>query len=147
MEKTNAIHLQNKQLSELSGGEKQKILLALSLVQLDIISDLREKVLIIDEPLTYLDINHQFEIFSLLKNLNSEQNLTILVVTHDIPLALKFTSNTILMENGQIIKSGKTNNVITEKVLKTHFLIDSQITKTNGELQINFLSKPCKNYE
>lgn len=147
LKKTNSLYLQNKNLSELSGGERQKILLALSLVQLDVMYNLAGKILIIDEPLTYLDINYQYEIFSLLKNLNSEQNLTIIIITHDIPLALKYTSGTILMDNGKIIGFGKTTDIITEEMLKRHFHVDSQIIKTNGELQVNFLSNQNQKYE
>lgn len=131
-------NLRDKYFYELSGGEKQKALITLSLVQLDITNNLKGKVLIIDEPLTYLDVNFQFEIFTLLKKLNQEQKLTIIVVTHDLNLALKFTGKTILLENGRIISMGETVNMITKDILKKHFLINSQIVNFENEYNINF---------
>lgn len=131
-------NLSDKFFYELSGGEKQKALITLSLVQLDITNNLKGKVLIIDEPLTYLDVNFQYEIFSLLKKLNKEQRLTIIVVTHDLNLALKYTGKTILLENGRIINNGETVNMITEDTLKRHFLINSQIVNFENEYNINF---------
>jgi len=131
-------NLKNKFFYELSGGEKQKALITLSLVQLDITNNLKGKVLIIDEPLTYLDVNFQYEIFSLLKKLNQEQKLSIIVVTHDLNLALKFTGKTILLENGRIVNMGETVNMITEDILKKHFLINSQIVNFKNEYNINF---------
>jgi len=131
-------NLRDKYFYELSGGEKQKTLITLSLVQLDITNNLKGKILIIDEPLTYLDVNFQYEIFSLLKKLNKEQKLTIMVVTHDLNLALKFTGKTILLENGRIINMGETVNMITEDALKKHFLINSQIVNFENEYNINF---------
>jgi iron complex transport system ATP-binding protein len=130
--------LKDKFFYELSGGEKQKALITLSLVQLDITNNLKGKVLIVDEPLTYLDVNFQYEIFTLLSKLNRKQNLTIMVVTHDLNLALKFTNKTVLMENGKIICIGKTVDMITKDTLKKHFLINSQIVKFDNEYNINY---------
>ncbi len=83
-------------------------------------------------------MNFQFEIFTLLKKLNQEQKLTIIVVTHDLNLALKFTGKTILLENGRIISMGETVNMITKDILKKHFLINSQIVNFENEYNINF---------
>ncbi len=138
IEVTGIRNLRNKYFYELSGGEKQKALITLSLVQLDITNNLKGKVLIVDEPLTYLDVNFQYEIFSLLKKLNGEKKLTIIVVTHDLSLALKFTAKTILLENGRIISVDKTVNIITKDTLKKHFLIKSQIVNFENEFNINF---------
>lgn len=131
-------NLSDKFFYELSGGEKQKALITLSLVQLDITNNLKGKVLIIDEPLTYLDVNFQYEIFSLLKKLNHDQKLTIIVVTHDLNIALKFTGKTILLENGRIINMDDTVNIITKDTLKKHFLINSQIVNFENKHNINF---------
>jgi iron complex transport system ATP-binding protein len=70
--------------------------------------------------------------------LNQEQKLTIIVVTHDLNLALKFTGKTILLENGRIISMGETVNMITKDILKKHFLINSQIVNFENEYNINF---------
>lgn len=119
--------LLEKPVNELSGGEKQKVLVTLALVQLDINADLSEKILVIDEPLTFLDINFQYEIFSILSKLHREKNLTLIVVTHSLNLALKFTDNTLLMDKGEIILSGKTEKVITEGTVDKYFKVQSKI--------------------
>jgi iron complex transport system ATP-binding protein len=128
----------DKYFFKLSGGERQKILITLALVQLDITAPLEEKVLIIDEPLTYLDVNYQLEIFSILNNLNREKKLTIIIITHDLNLALKYTGKTLLLESGNIISYDETKNVINEEILKKHFLINSKIVKFDNEFHINY---------
>lgn len=137
---TGITDLKNLHFFELSGGQKQKVLIALSLVQLDISSDLSGKILIIDEPLTYLDVNYQYEIFSLLRKLNKEQNLSVMVVTHDLNLALKFSNKTVLMEEGKTIKYGNTAEIISEDTLKKHFLINSRIVNFENEPGLNYIA-------
>lgn len=116
-----------KPVNALSGGEKQKVLVTLALVQLDINSDLSDKILVIDEPLTFLDINFQYEIFSIISKLHNEKNLTVIVVTHSLNLALKFTDMAVLMEKGKIILSDETKKVITEETVDKYFKVKSKI--------------------
>lgn len=137
MKETGIEKFNGKYLFELSGGERQKVLLTLGLVQLDISKDLHEKVLIIDEPLTYLDVKYQLEIFNVLKSLN-QKGLTIIIVIHDLGLALNFTNKTILMNSGEMVKYSESGNVITEDVLKEHFLIDSEIINHGNNFLINY---------
>lgn len=131
----------DREMSELSGGERQKVLITLALVQLNLSDDLSSKLLIVDEPLTYLDVNYQHEIFSILHKLNAERGLTVIVVMHDLNLALKYTAKTILLNEGRMIFSGKTSDIITVENLREHFLIESAVIKNNNETIINFLPK------
>ncbi len=140
MKETGIVELKDKFLRRLSGGEKQKVLITLALVQLDITKSLVGKILIIDEPLTYLDVNYQFEIFNILGKLRNK-NLTVLIVIHDLNLALRFSSKTILMNNGEMIKYADTINVITEEMLREHFLIESKILNFEKNYFINYLPK------
>lgn len=130
--------LTKKKIAELSGGERQKVMITLSLVQLDITEKLEGKILIIDEPLTYLDVNHQFEIFGILKMLN-KKGLTIIVVIHDLNFALKYSDKTMLMSGGKMIRYDKTEEVITEDILREHFLIESKIMNFEKNYFINYL--------
>lgn len=131
----------DREMSELSGGERQKVLITLALVQLNLSDNLEEKLLIVDEPLTYLDVNYQHEIFSILQRLNAERGLTVVVVMHDLNLALKYTNKTILLNEGRMVFSGKTGDIITVENLREHFLIESAVIKNNNETIINFLPK------
>ncbi|MBK8552790.1 MAG: ABC transporter ATP-binding protein [Ignavibacteria bacterium] len=138
MNETSITALADKYIHELSGGEKQKVLITLTLVQLDITKSLEGKILIIDEPLTYLDVNYQFEIFDILRRLN-DRKLTIVIVIHDLNLALRFSNKTILMNSGEMIKFAHTKDVITEEVLKEHFEIESKIMHFEQNFFINYL--------
>jgi iron complex transport system ATP-binding protein len=134
-----AEELGGKKMNLLSGGEKQKIFLALALVQLDCTRDMSGKILFVDEPLTFLDVHYQFEIFNLLGNLNREKHLTVAAVTHDLNVAIKYTDRSILLENGEIKISGETVDIITEDTLKNYFMINSQITNFENRFHINFI--------
>lgn len=129
----------NKYIYELSGGERQKVIIALAFVQLDCSKNLSDKILIIDEPLTHLDVNYQYDIFNVLNKLNKEQALTILTVIHDLNIALKYTDDTILLENGNVVSKGKTVDIITQDSLEKYFMIKSQIINFENEYHINFI--------
>jgi iron complex transport system ATP-binding protein len=138
MIETSVSELSEKYIHKLSGGEKQKVLITLALVQLDITGSLEGKLLIIDEPMTYLDVNYQFEIFNILNRLR-DKKLTVIIVIHDLNLALRFSNKTILMNKGEMIKYDLTKEVITEDILKEHFLIDSKIMNFEKNYFINYL--------
>ncbi|HRE40311.1 MAG TPA: ABC transporter ATP-binding protein [Ignavibacteria bacterium] len=123
---------ENKILNKLSGGERQKCLIGLSLVQLNLTGNLKNKMLIIDEPLTHLDIHHQKEIFDILSNLNKEKNLTVVTVIHDLNLALKYTNKTMLINNGELIKFDKPELVLTQENIEKYFLATTEIVNINN---------------
>ena len=137
MQETGITDFYDKNLSELSGGEKQKVMITLGLIQLNIMENLQNKILIIDEPLTYLDVNYQIEILNILKKLN-QNGLTIIIVIHDLSLALNFTSKTVLMNNGKMILFSDTEKVITEEMLREHFFIESEIINYENKFLINY---------
>lgn len=131
-------NFKDKILKILSGGERQKILLALSLVQLDITHDLKGKILIVDEPLTHLDINYQYETLSLLKELNEKKNLTVIFVIHDLNLALKYSHKTLLMNKGNLVEYGEASQVITSEKINDNFLVNSELVNFNNNTFIHF---------
>lgn len=136
IEITGISSLLDKSVNELSGGEKQKVLVTLSLVQLDVNSDLSEKILVIDEPLTFLDVNFQYEIFSILSRLNKEKKLTIIVVTHSINLSLKYTGKTLLLDKGEMILFDDTAKVINEEMIERYFKVKSKIVNFDNGYHI-----------
>lgn len=96
----------DRRLPTLSGGERQRVFLAMLLAQ-------NTDVVLLDEPTTYLDAHHKFELMALLSTLKA-QNKAVGIVLHELPLAFKFCDRLLLMENGQITQSGT-----PEKLLKT----------------------------
>lgn len=117
MKMTDTLSLENRFINELSSGEKQRVIIAQSLAQ-------EPKIILLDEPTAHLDINHEIEIFDLLKRLQNEMGLTIIVVSHDINLASEYCQRLILLKNGEIFKQGKPPDVITEENIE--FVYDTK---------------------
>lgn len=138
MEICGVAQYKEKTLKTLSGGERQKILLTLSLVQLDITHDLTGKILIVDEPLTHLDINFQYETLSLLRDLNVKKGLTVIFVIHDLNLALKYSSKTLLMNKGNMIDFGETQRIISQENINKNFLVSSELVNYNNNTFIHY---------
>ncbi len=103
---TNSSHLAERRITELSGGEKQRIAIARALAQ-------EPEVLLLDEPTAFLDINHQTEILTIIRRLNKDYNLTVIMVLHDLNLASEYCDQIILLEEGQIYALGSPEEIIT----------------------------------
>lgn len=116
MKMTGVYKYKDKQFSELSGGEQQLISIAKALTQ-------EPEILLLDEPTSHLDIAHQVRILNLLQRLNTEYNLTVIMIIHDLNLAGEYCENIIMMNNGRINKSGTVSEVLNykdiEEVYKT----------------------------
>jgi iron complex transport system ATP-binding protein len=117
MELTNTWHLANRPLNELSGGEKQLVIIARALAQ-------EPKVLLLDEPTTHLDIGNQLEIMDLLREICTERKLVILAVFHDFNLASRYCDSALLLGNKKIFSMGPTSDVLTSKNIKSVFDVD-----------------------
>lgn len=120
LEKTGLTDIRNKIISDLSGGQKQRVWIAMTLAQ-------ETEIIILDEPTNHLDIKYKIEVIDLLKNLNKQENRTIIMVLHDINLAARYADNIIAVKDGKIYAQGSPKEVITEKVIKEVFDINSLI--------------------
>ncbi|HPP30873.1 MAG TPA: ABC transporter ATP-binding protein [Soehngenia sp.] len=103
---TNTLEIKDRLITQISGGERQRALIAKALAQ-------DPKIILLDEPTSHLDINHQIEVLELLKELNLKQNLTIISVLHDLNLASRYSDKLVLLKDGQILKSGSVEEVLT----------------------------------
>lgn len=108
---TNLTKLRKKSIGQLSGGERQRAWIAMALAQ-------KTDILFLDEPTTYLDIFYQLEILTLVKKLNLEYKITVVMVLHDINQAMQFSDNLIIMKRGAICYEGNVKDGITEERLK-----------------------------
>lgn len=122
MEMTDTVHLSSRLVNELSGGERQRVVIARALAQ-------EPKILLLDEPTSHLDINHQIEIYDLLRRLISEKNITILMVSHDLNIACEYCSRLFLINEGRIFADGYPADVLTEINIKTVYGIEVLIEK------------------
>jgi iron complex transport system ATP-binding protein len=108
---TGTLALAHRPLSQLAGGERQRVILAKALAQ-------EPRLLLLDEPTSHLDINHQVEILDLLRRLNRVQGLTILVVLHDLNLASIYCDRLFLLAEGEIAAAGPPQNTLTQTHLE-----------------------------
>ncbi len=111
MQKTGTDPLANRHVNELSGGEIQCLLIALVLVQ-------ETQAILLDEPTANLDIGRQVEILDLIKQLCTENKLTVLAALHDLNLAAQYCDRVILIHEGHVHAEGKPQDVITERNLQ-----------------------------
>jgi iron complex transport system ATP-binding protein len=125
--------LSDRLVEQLSGGERQRAFLALALAQ-------EPKVLLLDEPTTYLDINYQLQLLELLQKLNQQQNLTIVTVLHELNLAARYSSRIALLKKGNLWDVGKPETVLTPQVIAEVFGVESVIINTPVGLQVCAIS-------
>lgn len=124
---TNLENMRYKKVMDLSGGQRQRAFIAMSLAQ-------NTEVLLLDEPTTYLDIYHQIEILEVVKKLNKEHKITIIMVLHDINQAIKYSDNIVIMKDGQIIKEGNPKTTIDENIIKDVYQVEGFIGKNEEEI-------------
>ncbi|MEW5872497.1 MAG: heme ABC transporter ATP-binding protein [Chloroflexota bacterium] len=107
LERTRLSDLAQRRVGELSGGEQQRVLLARALAQ-------DAPVLLLDEPTTHLDLQHQSSLLNLVRQLAAEQNLAVLMVLHDLNLAGLYADRVTLLVRGHLLASGSPKEVLTE---------------------------------
>lgn len=103
---THALELAERSIHELSGGEKQRALIARALAQ-------DPDIILLDEPTSFLDLKYKREIFQLISFLSREKGLSVVVVSHDIDLAAQYCHRVMMLKNGSIYKMGEPSEVIT----------------------------------
>ncbi|MGD0057144.1 MAG: ABC transporter ATP-binding protein [Methanomassiliicoccales archaeon] len=121
METTNVVALADRTMDQVSGGEKQRVVIARALAQ-------KPRILLLDEPTLHLDINHQLEIMDLVRSLARSERLTVIIVSHDLTLAARYCDKLILMSSGKIRASGKVMDVLTEKNIESVFKVKVAVT-------------------
>ena len=123
--------LSMRNFNELSGGERQKILLARALAQ-------EPKVLLLDEPTSSLDVKHQLEIMDIIRNLSREKVLAVVIVLHDLNLASRYCDRLVLLNSGQIFATGTPEEILIDSNIKTVYKVDSEISysKKTGSITV-----------
>lgn len=130
MEQMNLVHLAQRKVGELSGGEFQRAWLASVLAQ-------QPKVILLDEPTHWLDIHHQVECLQLLRN-QAARNIAILLSTHDLNMAGQFSDRMTLLKAGKVIKSGNPDEVLNEQILTSSYGFGLRVIQPTG-LKGNFI--------
>ncbi|MDP1946266.1 MAG: ABC transporter ATP-binding protein [Nitrospirota bacterium] len=108
---TDVLSLADRLVSDLSGGERQRVMIARALAQ-------EPKILLLDEPTAFLDINHQIEICSLIARLRTERRLTVVLVSHDLNVASQYCDRVLMLKDGGLCRIGSPEETIRPDVLR-----------------------------
>ncbi|GAB3045147.1 ABC transporter ATP-binding protein [Sediminivirga luteola] len=119
LEATGTTELADRAIDELSGGQRQRVWIAMVLAQ--------QTDLLLDEPTTFLDVNHQVEVLDLLTDLNRGRGTTIVMVLHDLNLAARYADHLVAMAAGRVHAAGAPGEVLTAGVVRTVFGLESRI--------------------
>jgi iron complex transport system ATP-binding protein len=111
MQETDVLHLAGRVIRDVSGGERQRAIIARALTQ-------QPQILLLDEPTAFLDLNHQVEICAILRRLNEERGLTVVLVSHDLNVASQYCDRLLLLNAGTAFCMGTPEEVIRLDVLK-----------------------------
>ena len=136
---TGTADLAHRAFNTLSGGEKQRVIIAAALGQVrgaeggmrDAKGGMRESgaVLLLDEPTAALDLKYQLEIASLLRDLHDRHALTIVLSTHDLNFASALCDRLVMMQGGRVLASGTVDEVITPRLIEQLYGVESDVTR------------------
>ncbi len=133
MESTHTWELRRRLMNTLSGGEFQRVIIARAIAQ-------QTPVILLDEPLSNLDIAHQYEILELLTSLNQTKNMTILLILHDLNMALQYCNKLILLKEGEVVFSGNTSEGFNKEMIKKVFNVRTSFIGT-GQKEVILVEK------
>ncbi len=114
MDFTGVAHIADRKLDELSGGERQRVFIARAISQ-------EPKIMLLDEPTASLDLAHQIRIMDLMEKFKQDNQVTVVMVSHDINLAAMYGDRLLLLKSGRIVKIGPPKHVITYETMETAY--------------------------
>ena len=119
MERTGTREIAGRPVASLSGGQRQRVWIAMSLAQ-------ETDILLLDEPTTYLDLNHQLEVLRLAERLHKD-GVTVVAVLHDLHLAFRYATHLVFMKDGKVVAQGSPCDVVTPDLIQRVFSVPCQI--------------------
>lgn len=121
---TNIWNLKDRGINTLSGGERQRVIIARALTQ-------STDIILLDEPISQLDIHHQINLMNLLKELTEKMNITVITVIHDLNYAIQYSDYLIFLNEGKVFSCGYPEEVITKENLNKVYNMDFHIMKNS----------------
>ena len=119
LQKCNVWHYRDTLMQSLSGGERQRVMIARAMAQ-------QTGIMLLDEPLSNIDVTHKFEIMDILRQLNEEQQVTVLIILHDLSIAKAYSKQVLLLKEGGIQQFGDKSAVLTEENIRNCFDLSEQ---------------------
>ncbi len=129
MKMTETLDLSARTLSELSGGEAQRVMIARALAQ-------QPQVLLLDEPTSHLDIRNQLVIYGMMIRLAHDWPMAVVCVSHDVNLAARFADELVLMCDGRVVAAGVPREVITAEVLRLTYDVEVDLLDGGGDVPV-----------
>jgi iron-chelate-transporting ATPase len=122
MQLTDVTGMADRLVDTLSGGERQRVWLAMLVAQ-------DAECLLLDEPISALDVAHQMEVLSLVQSLSHAKGLGVVVVLHDVNMAARFCDHIIALHSGRIIANGPPEDILTSDALRAIYGLDMHIVQ------------------
>lgn len=134
---TDVRELRHRPLANLSGGEKQRAVIAMALAQ-------EPRVMVMDEPTTHLDLNHALEVMEIIERLNREEGVTVLMTSHDLNQAAEFCRRLLLLDHGALVADGTPEEVLREDILRNVYHCDIRVghEPATGAVLVRPLRRP-----
>ena len=129
MEKTNITKYADRYINTMSGGERQRVIIARALAQ-------TPKIILLDEPTLHLDICAQFDVLDLVKKLAKENDLTVIVVSHDLPMVVRYCDRIVMLKDHRIFAMGTPEEILTPENMRAVFDIDA-VLEFDGKVNQN----------
>ena len=129
---TNLWEIRDRSINEVSGGERQRAIIARALVQ-------TPKYLLMDEPTNHLDINMQFEVLDLVRDLSKKSGISVVMVSHNLPMAARYCDRIALIKDRKVFCSGTPEEVLTKENMRDVFFVDADlgVDEKTGSYTVN----------
>jgi len=118
MERTGIAKFKDRHINTMSGGERQRVIIARALAQ-------TPSILLMDEPTLHLDISTQFDVLDLVRELSKESELTVVIVSHDLPMVVRYCDRIVMLKDHKIFAIGKPEDVLTPDNIREIFDVDA----------------------
>jgi len=122
MQKTNITEFADRYINTMSGGERQRVIIARALAQ-------TPEIILMDEPTLHLDISNQFDVLDLVKKLSDEDGLTVVIVSHDLPMVVRYCDRIVMLKNHRVFAVGTPEDVLTPENMRSIFNVDAVFEK------------------
>ncbi|MDR3205604.1 MAG: ABC transporter ATP-binding protein [Candidatus Methanoplasma sp.] len=122
MERTGLLPLADRFINTVSGGERQRAIIARAIAQ-------TPEVILMDEPTLHLDVNMQFEVLDLVSSLAKESALTVVIVSHDLPMVTRYCDRVILIHDRRVFAVGSPEEILTPENMRTVFKVDAELER------------------
>jgi iron complex transport system ATP-binding protein len=125
-----------REMNELSGGEKQKVLIARAIAN-------EPHLLVLDEPTSSLDLKHQVEILDLISSLSRDRRISVIMAMHDLNLATMYSDRLVMLKEGSVMGDAPPSELLTADIIRSLYGVDVSVSKENGMLHV-YLNHPSK---